>query len=357
MDKPICTLPGAESLTPHEQNKRLQAACRRLFSTEDGKIVLNMLLTDLKFFDGAVSEKDSVLNEEYLRPHECGYRRNTQVIRRFSMAGEAGSGAGAGTPAASAGGTDGESLAEIMTGTGTPPEGGAGNAGGGTSASAAASGGEVELAEWVQQLPEEMRSSPENTKRFAQYKSVEDMAKAYLDLDSRLASSLTVPGKDASAEEVSAFWEKAGRPKTSDGYSVVKTAGKDALPFGDMALKANLTDTQAAEVFNHLKTLGEQQIRETSTKQKAMLADTEAKLKAEYGAKFSEKIAFLKRGLGAAGQGAARALFDAGISGHPDVVRMMIAFGEMTSESGSVSGGQGSKPLSIMEGGTFEYKE
>ncbi len=63
MDKPICTLPGAESLTPHEQNKRLQAACRRLFSTEDGKIVLNMLLTDLKFFDGAVSEKDSVLNE------------------------------------------------------------------------------------------------------------------------------------------------------------------------------------------------------------------------------------------------------------------------------------------------------
>jgi hypothetical protein len=40
-------------LTAEERNAELVAACRRVFTTEDGRIALNMLLTDLYFLDPA----------------------------------------------------------------------------------------------------------------------------------------------------------------------------------------------------------------------------------------------------------------------------------------------------------------
>jgi hypothetical protein len=52
-----------DKLTDEEKNKLLVAACRRVFSTEDGKIVLNMLLTDLYYFTAAPDEGGEALNE------------------------------------------------------------------------------------------------------------------------------------------------------------------------------------------------------------------------------------------------------------------------------------------------------
>jgi hypothetical protein len=49
-------------LTDEEKNEELVAACRRVFSTEDGRIVLNMLLTDLYFFDQAPEPDGAALN-------------------------------------------------------------------------------------------------------------------------------------------------------------------------------------------------------------------------------------------------------------------------------------------------------
>jgi hypothetical protein len=52
-----------KALTPEEQNGRMVAACRKVFSGEDGKIVLNMLLTDLKVFEDSRTKRDHALNE------------------------------------------------------------------------------------------------------------------------------------------------------------------------------------------------------------------------------------------------------------------------------------------------------
>ena len=48
-------------LTEDEKNKELVAACRRVFSTEDGRIALNMLLNDLYFFDQAPGPEGTAL--------------------------------------------------------------------------------------------------------------------------------------------------------------------------------------------------------------------------------------------------------------------------------------------------------
>jgi predicted GNAT family acetyltransferase len=58
-----CVLPGAESLSPKKQNERLREICRRVFGTDEGKIVLNMLLTDLHLFEKNLSTGDNALNE------------------------------------------------------------------------------------------------------------------------------------------------------------------------------------------------------------------------------------------------------------------------------------------------------
>lgn len=50
-------------LSPGEQNEALRNACREVFSTPKGKIVLNMLLTDLCLYEKVTTDDEGVLNE------------------------------------------------------------------------------------------------------------------------------------------------------------------------------------------------------------------------------------------------------------------------------------------------------
>ena len=52
-----------EKLTSEEKNKYLVNTTRHVFNTDDGKIVLNLLLTDLFFYDQTQNEKEQALNE------------------------------------------------------------------------------------------------------------------------------------------------------------------------------------------------------------------------------------------------------------------------------------------------------
>ena len=45
-----------------DRDKRMTECFRRLFSTQDGRIVLHQLLTDLRFYDECISETDVALN-------------------------------------------------------------------------------------------------------------------------------------------------------------------------------------------------------------------------------------------------------------------------------------------------------
>ncbi|MDR3191618.1 MAG: hypothetical protein LBT87_00980 [Treponema sp.] len=248
-----------------------------------------------------------------------------------------------------------ESLSSVIAGAaGAKPAenpGTGGNAkGDGTAGSGSA--GTAKLAPWTEQLPEDLRGNPDYAGKLAQFAKVGDMAKAYLDLAGKDAGA-AVPGKDATAEEAAAFWEKAGKPKDAAGYSF---AGEEAAkPFAEIAHAANLTETQAQAVYARMKALGEQQLEAAKKQQVAAFAETETKLKEEFGSRYPEKIEYLKRGLQAAGGPVGTLLQQAGIAGHPDIVRAFILFGEMTSESGGAKGSGAARLKSIMEGGGFAY--
>jgi len=52
-----------KDLTPQERNEMLVETCRKVLSTEEGKIVLNMLLTDLRLYEGTRTKQEKALNE------------------------------------------------------------------------------------------------------------------------------------------------------------------------------------------------------------------------------------------------------------------------------------------------------
>jgi hypothetical protein len=205
---------------------------------------------------------------------------------------------------------------------------------------------------WTEQLPEDVRSNADMMKQLAKFQKVGDIAKAYSSLESKLGSSITLPGKDAGQDEVNAFYEKLGKPKTEDGYSV---KDKDAGEFRKMAFNADLTDLQAKKLYEWSKTQYAAQVE----KQNQSYTEAENLLKKEWGKDFDTKVETFKRGVKAwAGPDVAKALQQSGLNYNPAVVKMFVKLGEISAEAGSsgsgISGGKdGYKPMS--EGGGFEF--
>ena len=62
-DKIMGTLDGeSENAQIVERDKRMSECYRRVFSTDEGRLVLHQILTDLRFFDECISETDVALN-------------------------------------------------------------------------------------------------------------------------------------------------------------------------------------------------------------------------------------------------------------------------------------------------------
>ena len=215
---------------------------------------------------------------------------------------------------------------------------------------------EVKLAAWCEQLPPEIRSNADMAAKLAKFAKVGDMAKAFLELEGK-ASGVVIPGKDAAAEAVTEFWEKAGKPKTAEGYAFAKDKEQDGAVFAQAAFNANLTAAQADAMFKSLNAMGAQRLQAAQQLQSQQVKETAATLTAEFGSRYQEKMELLTRGLAEAGPNVAALLGQAGLAGNPEIIKAFIAFGEMTAESGSVRGKGAGEPMKgILEGGSFEYK-
>jgi len=200
---------------------------------------------------------------------------------------------------------------------------------------------DVKLAAWADQLPAEIRLNPELVGRLAKFGKVGDMAKAFLELQAKSELSgegIAIPGKNATADEAAAFWEKAGRPKAADGYTFAKDKENNGAEFAEVAFKANLTAAQADAMFKTLNELGAAQLVAAQKAQAIQVKEASAALAAEYGSKYNEKIELLRRGLAAAGPNVGKLLSQAGLTGNPEIIKAFISFGEMTAESRAARG-------------------
>ena len=260
---------------------------------------------------------------------------------------QGGTGAQAGdTGGAGAGDGGQQSLADAMTGgeekpsTQTDDKGGDGK-------------GKTEPPAWMQQLTEDMRSDSE----LAKFQNLKELASAYKEL-AKAKAGVELPGADAKPEDVQAFFEKLGKPKTADGYDIVAADGTETEAFRKAAYDANLTANQAKAVFTALEKHGREMVEAHEAAVKRQFEETDAALRKEFGDKYGEKMEILCRGVNAfGGQPVQQKLSQAGLSFDPDIVRMFLRLGEISAEAGSVTpGAQGNAYRTTAEGGTFAFK-
>ena len=71
-------------LTARERNAALVETCRKVFGTDEGKAVLNMLLADLRLFGAADTKRERALNEyaKFFMRERMGVR-DTKALTDF----------------------------------------------------------------------------------------------------------------------------------------------------------------------------------------------------------------------------------------------------------------------------------
>jgi len=109
------------------------------------------------------------------------------------------------------------------------------------------------------------------------YKTPDDLAKAYFNLESKLGQALVPPGEGAGQDEWNAFYEKLGRPEKPEGYQFKMPEGvpedmpydaESAEKFKAWAHEAGLTPSQAQVI--HDKFLADTAARMGSAQQDIM---------------------------------------------------------------------------------------
>lgn len=213
-----------------------------------------------------------------------------------------------------------------------------------------------ELPKWTAQLPEDMRKDAELLKQLGKFEKLGDLAKSYSELEKKLGTSLTKPAEGASPEEVESFYQKLGKPSTADGYTM---KGEEAKEFRELAFNNNLTAEQAESLYKAITAKAQTVMQSQKAKLAEAAANMETALKKEYGNQYGEKVKMLKKAVSQNGGNAlGNKLKASGLLFDPVMVKLLISYGEMTSEAGTFSKGNsaGEAYKSIADGGTMKFK-
>lgn len=215
---------------------------------------------------------------------------------------------------------------------------------------------------WTAQLDKDLQGN----EKLTQFKTIGEMGKAFLDRDGKLQNAVFIPGKDAPAEEVAAFYTKIGRPENVDGYKITKPADlPEGVPY-DPAIEAefkkfahaeNLTASQAEKLYGWYYDL----VKNGHASEQARLekAQGEAidKLKTDWGAKFDGNKEIAVRAFKTFGNEETASLLDKQVDGvklgdHPAFIKWFHSIGVKIMDDKATFGKDGGAG-----GDTVEAKE
>lgn len=224
-----------------------------------------------------------------------------------------------------------------------------------------APGGEQAKGSWTDQLPEDIRGAPS----LKTVKSIEDMAKQFIDAQSALGRALRIPSEHASPEERAAFRKRVaehvpglvelntddpdavrltlrqlGAPEEVAGYKLPEAlqaaAGPDMAPvaeFAEWAHEAALTQRQFEAVAQKFTERQQQAAAQAATAHETGMRE----LRAEWGMAYAERVtgaAQMLRAYGAPDE-VVRAV-EAG-KVRPELLRL---FGSIADAMGKTGGGR-----------------
>jgi hypothetical protein len=134
---------------------------------------------------------------------------------------------------------------------------------------------------WFDNLPEQYHEG------ISKFKSQEDLAKSYLNLEKSASSKVKIPGDEASDEDWGKFYNKLGRPEKADEYSVdIENTNEDFVKaFKGMSHSANLSRKQFEKIATGLYEYESNQIEAAKAAREKAQTETLEKLGAEVGGK------------------------------------------------------------------------
>lgn len=169
------------------------------------------------------------------------------------------------------------------------------------------------------------------------FKGIDNMAK--LVGQKQIIQGISLPGEDATEDQMNDFYSKIGRPESADKYVFDESKLPEGIDyeaekksFSDIAYKIGLTSKQTKELFNvYSDQLGQ---KLSSFTQKAQL-DGDTALKEAFGDKIQDGLGLAKKG--AHSLGIADKLDEEGLSFNPTVLKMAAKLGELLGEDTIIS--------------------
>jgi hypothetical protein len=155
---------------------------------------------------------------------------------------------------------------------------------------------ETQAPEWVTKLE---GLDDKERGRLSRFKSEKELAKSYLNAESKLGASVVIPGKDASKTELDAFYKRLGRPESKGEYELEAVFLPDGITkddktdeaFRTMAHELGLTKDQAKKLHKYAAQQGLDAYASLRKQVDAKKEETRAALRKEWGADHDRNLA------------------------------------------------------------------
>lgn len=187
--------------------------------------------------------------------------------------------------------------------------------------------------DWRAGLPEELRSE----KSLESFKDIPSLAKSFVETKKSMGNAIRIPKADAKPEEWDAYYTKTGRPESPDKYEFTRPQLAEGAKYDEdlekefrtMAHKAGLQPRQAQVVLDSYNEFSAKRMQAIAPQ----WAESEAKLKTEWGAKYDKNMAIALEAVKENGGDGYREFLDnSGVGNHPEQIKFVAAMGQKIAE-------------------------
>lgn len=202
---------------------------------------------------------------------------------------------------------------------------------------------------WIDNISEEYRETG-FVKQFAD-QDLDSFVKSAIHANSMVgADKLKMLNDKSTDEEINAFYNKLGRPETSEDYSLPeKFASEDSgvdqdlvKSFHQAAHKMGLTDKQQAEVIQFQMEMSQKAHESSQMQVVDRDSQWDAQLREEFGNAYDERVKLAQDVLGKFGnENTISAINELGVGNNPELVKVFAEIGKAMKVDPIIGDGQG----------------
>ena len=154
---------------------------------------------------------------------------------------------------------------------------------------------QVASEDWRSAIPEDLQNDP----TLADIQDVGSLAKGYVHAQRMIGSDkVSLPGQNATQEELDMFYNKLGRPETSEGYEMPKENMPENAPINDEQAKMffeeahriGLNKQQAAALLRWQAERNVSDMEDYQKQAEQRMQDAEMQMRKEFGSAYEQNI-------------------------------------------------------------------